>query len=100
LGSYPPGGMRCKGYEIGVRTNIVPNLNSTLTLRKLKLDSELLFVGDAGTTQATRPSKRSGVEWTNTRKPKPWLTLDADLTWATPRFSDGAAGANRIPGSP
>jgi outer membrane receptor protein involved in Fe transport len=88
------------GYEIGLRTNIIRDLNSTLTFWKLKLDSELLFVGDAGTTEATRPSKRSGLELTNTWKPKPWLTFDADLTWATPRFSDGMTGANRIPGSP
>jgi outer membrane receptor protein involved in Fe transport len=92
--------VRSKGYEIGLRTNLVPTLNSTLTLWKLNLESELLFVGDAGTTQATRPSKRSGVEWTNTWKPKPWLTFDADFTWASPRFSDGVVGANRIPGSP
>ena len=30
-----------------------------------RLDSELLFVGDAGTTEAGRPSRRVGIEWTN-----------------------------------
>ena len=38
-----------------------------------------MFVGDAGTTEAGRPSHRYGVEWANYYAPRPWLTLDADV---------------------
>jgi len=34
-------------------------------------DSELPFVGGAGTTESSRPSRRVGVEWTNQYKPMP-----------------------------
>lgn len=49
----------------GLRSEIIPKVETSLLLWQLKLDSELLFVGDAGTTEASRPSKRTGIEWTN-----------------------------------
>ena len=72
--------VRSKGAEIGVRTEIIPNLESSLSLWELKLDSELLFVGDAGTTEPSRPSKRTGIEWTNHYRPYSWLLVDLDLS--------------------
>ena len=44
--------VRAKGAEFGVRTVRVRGLQSTVSLWYLGLDSELLFVGDAGTTEA------------------------------------------------
>ena len=44
------------------------DLTSSLALFVLDFDSELLFVGDAGTTEPSRPSRRVGVEWTNQYK--------------------------------
>jgi hypothetical protein len=35
--------------------------NLSAALWTLELDSELLFVGDAGNTEADRPSRRSGI---------------------------------------
>ena len=52
---------------------------SSLALFVLDFDSELLFVGDAGTTEPSRPSRRIGVEWTNHYKPMPWLRLRSRL---------------------
>ncbi len=57
-------GSRTKGYELGVRSEVVPGWQSTLSLWNLDAASELLFVGDAGTTEPSRPSRRYGVEWT------------------------------------
>ena len=90
---------RSKGAEVGVRTEIIPNLESSLSLWELKLDSELLFVGDAGTTEASRPSKRTGVEWTNHYRPKPWLLVDLDLCVSRARFTDEDPAGDSIPGS-
>jgi outer membrane receptor protein involved in Fe transport len=91
--------VRTKGAEVGVRTTIVRGLQSSLSLWMLDIDSELLFVGDAGTTEASRPSRRWGIEWANYYQPISWLTLDADFAWSQARFSESAAEGNRIPGS-
>ena len=74
-------------------------LQSTVALWYLGLDSELLFVGDAGTTEAGRPSRRVGLEWANYASLRPWLTLDADLAWTHARFTDDDPAGNHIPGA-
>ncbi len=91
--------VKTRGSEIGLRTEIVPNLQSSLSLWRMTLDSELLFLGDAGTTRAGRPSRRQGAEWSNRYTPKPWLIVDADLSASKAEFSDNNAAGNRIPGS-
>jgi hypothetical protein len=47
----------------------------------LDFDSEIVFVGDAGTTEASRPSRRVGAEYTLHAKLLPWLTLDLDASY-------------------
>ena len=95
--------VRSKGFELGSRTELVPGLQSSLALWALKLDSELLFVGDAGETEASRASKRYGVEWNNHYIATPWLLLDADLSASRSRFTEPDPGdptlGNHIPGS-
>jgi len=91
--------VRARGSEIGVRTAFIPNLQSSLALWRLDIDSELLFVGDAGTTEPSRPSRRVGIEWANYWTPAPWLTVDADLAWSRARFIDDDPTGNRIPGA-
>ena len=92
-----PGLVKAKGYELGVRSEIVPGLQSSLALWKLDFDSELVYVGDAGATEANRPSARHGVEWNNRYVPLPWLLIDADLAWTRARFSDADPAGTRIP---
>ena len=91
--------VRTKGAEIGVRSTWVPGLNSTLAFWYLHLDSELLFVGDAGITEPSRASNRYGVEWTNFYKPLPWLALDFDIAYSHARFTEDDPAGNYIPGS-
>lgn len=90
---------RSKGVEIGMRTEPLPGLQSSLAIFMLDLDSELLFIGDAGATEASRPSRRVGFELTNYYRPNRWLTLDADLAFASARFRDDAPEGRRIPGA-
>jgi outer membrane receptor protein involved in Fe transport len=73
--------------------------HSSVTLWMLDLASELLFVGDAGTTEATRPSRRTGFEWSSVYTPVPWLVLDADLAYSKARFHDADPTGDRIPGA-
>jgi len=54
--------VRTKGAEIGVRSTWIPGLNSTLAFWYLTLDSELLFVGDAGITEPSQSSLWCGVD--------------------------------------
>ncbi|MBK7234927.1 MAG: TonB-dependent receptor [Sterolibacteriaceae bacterium] len=91
--------VRAKGYEAGVRSAIVAGVQSTLSLWRLDLDSELLFIGDAGTTEASRPSRRSGIEFANYWHPVAGVIVDADLSWSRARFRDDNPAGNRIPGA-
>ncbi len=112
--------VRTKGAEVGVRTKIIPGLDSSLALFRLDQASELVFSGDAGTTEASRPSRRLGVEWTNKYSPVSWLSVDLDIAATHARFQGfdqdqadlfaslagypeaqiGNAPGNYIPGAP
>jgi len=92
--------VRSRGGEVGVRTRAIEGLTSSVAVFVLDFDSELLFVGDAGTTEASRPSRRVGVEWTNKYKPVSWLTLDLDVAYTRARFTDFDPAGDRIPGAP
>lgn len=91
--------VRSTGYEVGVRTAIIPGLQASFAAFRLDLDSELLFVGDAGTTEASRPSKREGFEVSLFYMPNDWLTIDIDYALARARFSDDDPSGNYIPGA-
>lgn len=92
--------VRSKGAEIGVRTKAVEGLTSSLAVFVLDFDSELLFVGDAGTTEPSRPSRRVGVEWTNQYRVLPWMRLDLDVAYTRARFTDFDPAGDFIPGAP
>src|SRR5260370_29430887 len=62
-----------KGAEIGARTLAIKGLDSAIAFFILDFESEITFAGDAGTTEASRPSRRIGVEWSNHYQPVPWL---------------------------
>jgi hydrogenase/urease accessory protein HupE len=98
--------VRTYGAEIGARTARIDGLQSTLALWWLDIDSELVFVGDAGTTEAGRPSRRYGVEFANYYTPTDWLTFDADFSFSKSRFrgneidaESGLPAGKHIPGS-
>ena len=91
--------VRSKGLELGVRMSFIPGLQTSLSLYRLDFASELLFVGDAGTTEAGRPSRRTGFELANFYKLSDWLTIDADIAFAKARFRDTAPEGERIPGA-
>jgi outer membrane receptor protein involved in Fe transport len=87
------------GMDVGLRTALVTNTQFSVSLWSLKLDSELVFVGDAGTTEASRASERRGVEASVIWNPLSWLIVDADLVWSRARFSDDDPAGDRIPGA-
>ena len=91
--------VRATGAEVGVRTALVPWTQLALTAWTLDLDSELLYVGDAGATEANRASRRHGVELGVYVTPRAWLTLDADLAWSKARFTQFDEAGDHIPGA-
>jgi len=93
--------VKTHGAEVGVRTEPIENLQSSISLWRLALDSELLFLGDAGTTEAGRPSLRRGVEWSNRYVPKPWIIVDFDLSASRANFTDDdpVGAGTYIPGA-
>jgi outer membrane receptor protein involved in Fe transport len=91
--------VRAKGSEVGVRTVALPHLQTSVSLWTLSLASELLFVGDAGSTEAGRSSHRWGIEFANYYAPRRWLMLDADVSWSRARFTDGDPAGDDIPGA-
>src|SRR5712692_6987474 len=95
-----PALVKTHGEEIGVRTEKISNLQSSLSLWRLTLDSELVFKGDAGTTEASRPSLRRGIEWSNRYIPNNWrLLVDFDLSASRAQFRDSDPRGNYIPGA-
>jgi len=91
--------VKSHGGEIGIRTKAISGLDSSLALFILDYDSELLFVGDAGTTEASRPSRRIGFEWTNVYQHSSWLRFDFNLAYTQARFTDDDPAGNHIPGA-
>jgi hypothetical protein len=91
--------VKSEGAEVGTRTTWVPGLHSTLAFWWLELDSELLYVGDAGTTEPSRASRRYGVELANYWRATDWLTLDCDFTWTDTEFKDSDPVGDDIPGA-
>lgn len=51
-----------EGGEIGFRFDTLTGFNVAVAYFELATDSELVFVGDAGTTEPSDPTRRSGVE--------------------------------------
>jgi hypothetical protein len=80
--------VQSRGAEVGVRTQAVRGLDSTVSLFLLDFDSELVFNGDAGDTSPSRPSRRIGVEWANRWRLSSWAMLDGDAAYTQARFKD------------
>ena len=91
--------VRSKGAEFGLRLSPVESFRTTLSVWALNLDSELLFVGDAGATEPTNESRRSGVTIANFYRPIPSLSFDADVSLARARLSGVPTAESRIPGA-
>ncbi|MDN3922140.1 TonB-dependent receptor [Roseateles violae] len=94
-----PGLVPSRGGELGLRSEWLPALQSSLALWRLDLASELVFVGDAGDTEPQRASRRQGFEWnTHWQLNRSWQ-LDLDLAASKARYRDDAPEGNRVPGA-
>ncbi len=90
--------VRTYGYELGMRTEAIENVVSTVSLFYLHSDSELIYVGDAGTAEAGPATERYGIEWALYWKPTEWVTFDNELTLSEGVLLGDPAGDD-IPGA-
>ena len=89
-----------RGAELGARMySRERRLQGTLALWTLALDSELLFVGDAGNTEPSRPSRRNGIEGGHYWYPNERYSAHLEASYTRSRFSDSDPAGSKVPGS-
>jgi outer membrane receptor protein involved in Fe transport len=77
---------RARSAEVGAASDLLPGWHTTLDVFLLKLESELVFAGDAGTTQPSGSTTRSGIEWGNVYRINDWLSADFNAAFSRARF--------------
>lgn len=87
------------GYEVGVRGFMTEKLNASMALWALDLDGELLFVGDAGNTEANRASVRQGIEIATYYSINETCSLDFEYAFSDARFEQDLGEGDNIPGA-
>ncbi|MFD0667590.1 TonB-dependent receptor [Ramlibacter sp. MAHUQ-53] len=91
--------VRSRGAELGLRTQVLRGLQSSLALWQLRLASELVFSGDAGDTAPSRASRRRGLEWDIHWRVVPWLQWDLAMAWSRARFTQPDPAGDAVPGA-
>ena len=91
--------VRTTGAEVGVRTTALRGLQSTVALWTIGLGSELVFVGDAGGTEASGATRHYGVEWANYYRATDWLAADLDLAFTESHYTEDEGEGTEIENS-
>lgn len=84
---------RAKSYEVGIRSKPwgPGGVEFIATVWRLDLQSELVFVGDEGTTEIRGPSRREGVEVAARGQVWGPLYVNGSMTWTNAQFRNGDA---------
>jgi outer membrane receptor protein involved in Fe transport len=91
---------RAIGAELGARTALFDRVDVAGALFLLDLESEIVWVGDEGTTEARGPTRRVGAEAELRLTLLPWLFADADATVSRATFTRSPPDANAVPLAP
>lgn len=94
-----PALVKSESADIGMQIQFAGNLQLTTSLWWLTLDSELIFVGDDGTTEASDQSERTGLESSLFWSPASWLIIDGDLAVSRARIQPKNTAEQYIPGA-
>jgi hypothetical protein len=87
---------RATGGELGVRSTMIPHARFSVDLWYLHLDSELVWDGDTGGTDAAGATRRYGVDLEGAWQILPWLYFDANASLAHSEFVDNAGNGNAL----
>lgn len=91
--------VQSEGADLGLQTQLNNDLQLAVSLWWLTLDSELIFVGDDGTTEASDKSERRGLEASVFWQANNWLIIDSDLAFSRARLKPKGAKQQHIPGA-
>ncbi|MCB1685992.1 MAG: TonB-dependent receptor, partial [Pseudomonadales bacterium] len=91
--------VRSEGGELGLRFERSRDFNATLTFFWLELDSELVFVGDAGATEASDGTERLGFEAALFWQANDWLALNTAYAVTNAEYQKDQSGGREIPGA-
>jgi outer membrane receptor protein involved in Fe transport len=96
---------RALSAELGLASDLMSRWHTTLDIFLLKLKSELVFDGDAGVTEPSGATTRSGIEWGNSYRINDWLSADLNAAFSRARFDENVAPddlgcANAAPSHP
>ncbi|HEY7800832.1 MAG TPA: TonB-dependent receptor, partial [Hyphomonadaceae bacterium] len=86
-----------RGGEIGARWEPNDTFNLSGAVFALDFDSELIYVGDAGISEPSDPTRRYGVELAAFWNPVDWLAFDASYAYSHTRFKDAPSNLDRVP---
>jgi hypothetical protein len=89
-----------RGAELGWRVYLTDRLNATVALWQLDIDSELVFVGDAGSTEDTgASSERAGAELSAYYQLSNAVGLDFEYAQTKAQFTAPVDGSYDVPGA-
>ena len=84
------------GYEVGTRVTPLKGLSLSAAAFLLDLDSELVWLGDEGTTEASTKTRRYGVELSARYRISNWLYADLDGTLAHASYVANAGNGDAV----
>lgn len=90
---------RATGYELGTRTRLGP-LDVAAAAWALDLDSDLVWVGDDGTTKERGATRRRGLELEVRYRLTSWFRADGDVTYSRARFVETTGVGVLVPLAP
>jgi outer membrane receptor protein involved in Fe transport len=88
---------QASGYEAGMRAAPLPGMELSASLWLLNLESELVFVGDAGETEARGRTRRYGTELGARYFLTDWLSVAGDVTVSKAYFTATGEAVPRAP---
>ena len=91
--------VKSDGGEVGLRIELGDMLNVTVTRFLLNLDSELVFVGDRGGTEASPATRRIGTEIAGFWQATEWLAANFNVTSVDAKFREVEGSGRAIPGA-
>jgi outer membrane receptor protein involved in Fe transport len=87
---------KATSWEVGARLGLWKKLDLAAALFRIDLDSETVWSGDEGTTEAVGPTRRKGIELEARLKVLPWLFLDADATFTDAVYRENAGNGSAV----
>ena len=90
---------RANGAEVGIKARPGRHLTLSAAAWRLDIDREFVFVGDAGVTELSGATRRTGLDLTARAVAGPF-ELSSDATFTRARFTEEPEGADAIPLAP